>query len=122
MGRKTPPLKNYPSWTEARFWAFLRSAIRKAHVRWPPAQAVMKENRRPVTGKRHKWEHLCAMCNQWTPQKDIEKDHIVPTGSMKSFEEIGGFVERMFVAKEGYRKLCKTCHNKVTHGKEDSEE
>lgn len=122
MGRKTPPCDRYPEWTEARFWAFIRSALRKAHTRWPPACELMKEGRRAVVGKRHKWEHQCSMCEQWVPQKDIEKDHIVPCGSCRTFEEVAQFADRLFSPKDGYRKLCKSCHNEVTHGKKDSEE
>ena len=74
MGRKTPPFDQYPEWTQARFWSFVRSALRQAHIRWPPAQKVMYTDRRTVTGKKHKFEHQCSECHKWFPQKDIEKD------------------------------------------------
>jgi hypothetical protein len=116
MAKKTPPFPKYPDWTEARFWSFVRSALRQAHIKWPPAQNVMKQGRKAVTGKKHKFEHQCTHCKKWFPQKDIEKDHIVEAGSLKCYSDLPGFVERLFVSESGYRKLCKSCHNKVTHG------
>jgi len=50
MGRKTPPHPEYPEWTEARFWTFIRSAVRKAHVKWPPPNNLKRKIRRDVVG------------------------------------------------------------------------
>lgn len=115
MGKKTPPFGAYPTWTEARFWAFVRSALRKAHTNWPPAQEVMRQGRRTVTGKRHKYEHECAECKEWFQEKYIEKDHLVPVGTLKTWEHLPEFVRKLFVSVDGYRKLCKPCHAAVTY-------
>ena len=115
MARKTPPFKYYPLWTTARFWAFIRSALRQAHIKWPPSQAVMRHGRRPkqLPG-RHKFEHQCEVCEQWVPQKEIEKDHRVAVGSLRGYEDLPGFVLRLFVDESGYRKICKPCHKAHT--------
>ena len=115
MGRKTPPCEVYPEWTSARFWGFVRSALRHAHVKWPPAQQVMREGRRAVVGKRHKWEHLCEHCNEWIPQPQIQKDHRIPVGTLTRPEDLPGFVTRLFAPVSAYRKLCKPCHQIVTN-------
>lgn len=117
VARKTPPYEAYPAWTTAKFWGFIRSALRMAHVKWPPAQAVMKSGRRRnTTGKgRHKWEHRCEHCDEWHPQPNIQKDHRIPVGALTCAEELPGFVTRMFVDANGYRKLCKPCHQIVTN-------
>lgn len=115
MARKTPPCSRYPEWSEAKFWSFVRSGLRAQHIKWPPAQNVMKQGRRKVEGKKWKFEHQCEMCKEWFPEREIEKDHITPTGSLKCLEDLAGFVDRMFVSEEGYRKLCKGCHRIVTN-------
>lgn len=114
MAKRTPPFKYYPTWTEARFYSFIRSALRKAHIKWPPAQNVMKQGRKEVKGKKWKYEHQCEICKKWKPQKEIEKDHRVEVGSLKCYNDLPGFVERLFVSEDGYRKVCKDCHKGVT--------
>ena len=112
--KKTPPFAAHTKWSTSRFWSFIRSTLRRAHTRWEPAQNVMRNGRRAVIGKRHKWEHKCEECNQWTPQPQIEKDHRVPVGSLKDYSDLPGFVERLFVSEDGYRKICLDCHQKKT--------
>ena len=122
MAFKTPPFKNYPLWTEARFWSFIRSALRQASSRYPVSYEVMKEGRRPYRGKdkRTKWEHLCARCDKWYKQKDIEKDHIIEAGRLACYDDLPGFVERMFPSIKGYQKLCKPCHKEKTRETKDA--
>ena len=43
MGKKTNPFIHYPAWTEARFWTFVRSALRSAWNRYPVKFEVLKE-------------------------------------------------------------------------------
>jgi hypothetical protein len=62
------------------------------------------------------------MCKGWFPQKEVEVDHIVPVGSLLSFEDIGGFVERLLCELDGFVVLCKQCHKVKTHGLQDKEE
>ena len=75
----------------------------------------MKRGRRTVTGKRHKFEYQCEECKEWFKQKEIERDHIIPTGSLNCHEDLPSFVSKMFVGESGYRKLCKPCHQKKTN-------
>lgn len=42
-------------------------------------------------------------------------DHINPCGTLKSFEDVRGFVERLFCEAEGLRLLCEECHQKQTN-------
>jgi len=114
MGNKTPAWPVYKAWTEARWWAFLRSGFRALHQKWPPSQEFMKKNRKAVEGKRHKFEHQCAVCLTWVPQKDVERDHIVPCGPLRRYEDIPPFVQKLFAGEDGYQKLCKNCHMSKT--------
>jgi len=118
MGRKTPPWPAYPEWTQARYFGFIRSNVRKFHSKWPPFREAKMKGRRDKPEKalgRHKFEHQCSMCNGWFPEKLIQMDHVVPCGSIKCHADIGPFVERMLAPVEGYRKLCNSCHQTVTN-------
>lgn len=103
--------------TEAAFWSFVRSALRKQSMRWKPIQAIKKDNRRAYSGenKRQKWEYQCANCLSWFADKEIEVDHIVECGTLNA-QSAGVFIERLFCEKEGLQLLCTACHKTKTHG------
>lgn len=114
---------NNSTWTSARFWSFVRSSLRRSSSRWGPAFAALKE---AETGKktnassgRLAMHYRCAECGGEFPRKEVEIDHIVSCGSLRCYDDLPGFVQRLFPEKEGFAILCKaTCHNKKTHGKE----
>ena len=66
------------------------------------------------------------MCNTWHIMKNIQVDHIIECGSIKSFEDIGPFLERLLCEKSGFQVLCLDCHRKKTYNynitKENSDE
>ena len=57
----------------------------------------------------------CAECKQWFKKTQMDKDHIVPCGSLLKYDDLPGFVERMFVGVDDYRILCKPCHTVITN-------
>jgi len=114
MGRKTPPWPDYPTWTTARFWSFVRSGFRSKFNVWPPKYECLKAAQRTVEGKRHKNEFQCAICKDWYMQKEVEVDHIIPAGSLNNYDDLVGFVQRLFVPKNGLQVVCKTCHRAKT--------
>jgi len=111
MSKRTPPHPEYPSWTEARFRQFIRSALRAAWSRWPPKYEVLAAAKRTVSGKRHKYEFQCASCKQWFKQKEVQVDHITPVGSDTDWIQ---FIQRLFVGKNKLQVLCSECHNLKT--------
>lgn len=113
---RTPPSKVYPTWSEAKYWAFIRSTLRAGASRWPPKYEVLKEARRPYDGpdKRTKWEFQCAKCKGWFKSTQVSVDHIVPAGSINKFEDVAGFVERLFTGTDGLQVLCDTDHKAKT--------
>lgn len=42
-------------------------------------------------------------------------DHVQECGSLRAFEDLPGFVKRLFVEADGLRVVCKRCHHKKTH-------
>lgn len=109
---RTPPFAAYPAWSEAKFWSFLRSNIRRASSKWPPIYEAKAAARRPneSSNKRLKWEYQCAKCGGWFPDKEVSVDHTVPVGTLKCWEDLPGFCERLFCSSEGLQVLCSTCH------------
>ena len=100
-------------WTEAAFWGWLRSGLRQMSRRWPPLvrQAINAVRRPSQSGnKRLKWEYQCEECHGWFPRKSVEVDHKEPCGSLRSLQDIAGFVERLFCEPDGLRVLCEGCH------------
>lgn len=111
MGRKTPPFEPYPTWTTARFWSFIRSALRQASSRWPPKYETAQKARRAFEGPgRQRWEYQCAKCKEWFPQKQISVDHIKPVGTLKDFDDLPAFVSNLFCSVDNLQILCDQCH------------
>ena len=126
MPRKTPPFPNYPNWTTARFFGFIRSGIREKFNRYPPkyealkaAQVTVRDGNyksgpkkgRPKYVKRYR----CAACDNLFMQKDVQVDHIVPAGRLASFDDLPAFCERMFCSVDGLQVMCKECHKIKTN-------
>ena len=103
------------TWTEARYWQFIRSALRQAYSRYPVKFQVKKEAERTVEGCRHKYEYKCAECSGWFTNKEIQVDHIEPAGKLSSYEDIAGFAERLFCEADGMQVLCLECHQSKTN-------
>ena len=77
---------------------------------------MLKKARRPYGGedKRTKWEYQCNECNNWFKTKDVEVDHIESAGSLKSYDDLAGFCERLFCEEENLQVVCKPCHKQIT--------
>lgn len=123
MGRKTPPFEKYPKWTTARFWTFIRSALRTAWNKYPVKYSVLNNSKRPAEyewyGARNqklnvKWEYQCNHCKDWFMGKQVSVDHIIPVGTLKDYDDLPDFTRRLFVSEEELQILCKECHDKKT--------
>lgn len=112
-----PKPRNNGTMTESAFWSFIRSSIRKASMYWKPLQQCKEEARRisKSSNKRQKWEYQCAECTKWFKNDDVQVDHIIDAGSLKSADDLKGFIERCFVETGGYQVLCKPCHQIKTN-------
>ena len=103
------------TWTEARYWAFIRSALRGAWGRYPVKHQVKLSNRKTVKGKKHHYEYNCVACNDWFPDKEVQVDHIQPAGSLTSYSDLPGFCERLFCESKDLQIMCKPCHQLKTN-------
>jgi 5-methylcytosine-specific restriction endonuclease McrA len=119
---KAPTVKPYNSgqWTQSRYNSFIKSALRKASIKWPPKYEVLKEASvgrkiNVLTGRmaEHK---CCADCKLHFPVKLVSVDHIRPVvDPERGFISWDDVVERMFCEKDGLQVLCKDCHDIKTN-------
>jgi 5-methylcytosine-specific restriction endonuclease McrA len=107
--------------TEAQFWGFIRSNLRLMSRKWAPRRNVLRAARRESQSenKRLKWEFQCKECRKWFPQKNVEVDHTIPAGSLRSFSDLAGFVERLLCEEESLVVLCEQCHHAKTHSSQE---
>ena len=116
MGKRVERTRCGGTWTEARWWNFIRGVQRMGFKKYPAKYQCLAAASRPSLGtdKRTKTEYQCAVCKGWFKKKDIEVDHIVPAGSLTADEHIKGFIMRMFCEVSDLRCLCCLCHKTVT--------
>ena len=98
-------------WTEAAFWGFIRSGLRRMSVRWPPRKQCELAARREYDGpiKRQKFEYQCAICGDWKPRKLMQVDHIKPCGQLLSWDDLPVFTQRLFCEADGLQMVCELC-------------
>ena len=114
MSKRVERTRNGGTWTEARFFGFIRSALRSAFQKWSPKHQA--KNAAKVAYN----TYVCASCDGWFGSKQVQVDHIVPAGRLSQFDDLPGFVERMFCEAEGFQVLCKECHLVKTKGERDA--
>jgi 5-methylcytosine-specific restriction endonuclease McrA len=116
---KPPKTHCNGTWTTARFFGFIRSALRRTWTRWPEQYRARHMARRPYKGKNklQKWEFLCAECNEWFMAKNTQVHHKIECGQLKTFKDIAGFTERLLCPAENLMVLCKKCHKQKHHPK-----
>ena len=102
------------TWTEARYFQFIRTALRGAWTRYPVKHQVLRKAGKPVKGKRHKTEYQCNECKGWFMGKEVQVDHVTPAGSLKEYSDLPKFVETLFCEADNLQVLCKDCHKKKT--------
>jgi hypothetical protein len=117
MGKKTPPYENWDKWTQARFWTFIRSALRNAWNKYPPKFEALKQaeiGRRinKNTGKLAK-HYMCSECGEVFIAKDVVVHHKVDAGMLKTYEDLPLFVKNLFCNVNDLSVVCKPCHKKI---------
>jgi hypothetical protein len=109
MGRTVEKTRNGGQWSEARYFSFIRSALRHAFTKWGPKHEAKRLAKQAYN------QYECAACREVFTNKEVEVDHIEGAGSLKTFDDLPGFVERMFCEVDGFQVLCKPCHQLKTN-------
>lgn len=105
--------RNGNTWSESEFWGKIRSALRKVSMYWKPIQACKQGCKEIYTGinKRQKFAYRCSICNKTVSEKELHIDHKTAVGSLKSSDDLKGFVDRLFVEDSlHYQCSCKSCN------------
>lgn len=129
MTSRVPRTRAGGRWTEARFNAFIKSALRAASRKWPP-KADVKKAARVERGK-----YRCAGYKRKShvvpvslpPPKGKKRrvdnavvDHIVPvidpSDGRTTWDSV---IERLFVEADGLQVLCHDCHTRKTTDERD---
>jgi 5-methylcytosine-specific restriction endonuclease McrA len=114
--KKVDKPRNAGTMSESAFWSFIRSGLRQKSRFWKPITQCKMAARRAYKGplKRQKFEYQCNVCKDWFPDKKINVDHINPAGSLRSAQDLPGFVERLFCEIDNLQCICEKCHNVKT--------
>lgn len=120
---RTPDFAEWPEWSEAKFWAFVRSGLRAKWQRFPARYAALAQAKRAYVGdnRNQKWEYRCCNCEQYFLQKDVAVDHIHPAGTLKTYSDLPAFVQKLFVGLDKLQVLCRECHAKKTKEERNAE-
>ncbi len=112
--------RNSASWTEARYFGFIRSGLRKTSMRWPPIHKVLEINRREYKGRKKnvKWEYHCSHCDGWFMRKEVHVHHSTPCGTLRKFSDLPEFCANLFCEVDGLEVVCAKCHVEEKHGNE----
>lgn len=123
MGRVTPkPWLEFPHiWkTEAAFLSYVRGGIRrslwnKSPIKLEFVKVARKRIVNPVAANRKRfpevWGATCYACGKDFATKDMEVDHLEGGHSLRSLQDVQGFVEGIVcVSREGLGMICKPCH------------
>lgn len=104
-------------WTKTQYFQFIRSALRRAFMRYPAGYKAMEPYTRIVdvlqkNGKIKKQKEVeCQMCKGWFKPSHVQMDHVTPCGSLKGYEDFEPFVSTLFCGTDNLAPLCKeTCH------------
>ena len=108
MPRRVERTRASGTWTEARYFGFIRSALRSAFQKYPVKYHAKRQAM--VEGG-----YECASCSGVFKSGEVHVDHIEPCGSLKTYEDLPAFVERMFCEVDGFQVLCKPCHQDKTN-------
>lgn len=94
----------------------IRSALRNLSRWWKPfAIALKAASHTSYVGRAKRVMYLCASCNKLHGRKSVEVNHIVPAGSLKSYDDLPDFCRRLFVEDVSQLEvLCKECHKEET--------
>lgn len=115
--------RNNNTLSESEYFSKIRSALRKCFQYWQPALKALEKSSRPSQSenKRIKKEYQCNHCKKWYKRADVQIDHIIGCGSLRSYEDIVPFLQRLTIEDpKGFQILCKSCHIKKTKASRSS--
>jgi len=113
-----PFTRNASTMTESQFFSMIRSTLRSKFRYWKPMIIALNASSRPneSSNKRLKKEFQCKICQNWFKRADVQIDHIIPCGSLSSYEDVVPFIQNLTNEDPlSYQVLCKPCHQTKTN-------
>ena len=119
--------------TEAAFFGKIRSMLRKEWRHSQPYRDALRRAKVSFEGTgRRKFSMRCEQCSieyalgeriivgktKQGKDKDAlayQVDHKIDAGTLKTFDDLSGFAERLFCSPDELQVLCWHCHHKKTH-------
>lgn len=115
---KAVKTRNAGTMTEAQFMGRISSVLRRGFMWWIPMKVALENARRPSQSdnKKLKWEFQCAHCKEWFPRKQVNIDHVIPCGTLKTIDDIPALIRNMTPENvDAYQVLCKRHHQEKTN-------
>lgn len=108
--------RNASTETQSMHMSKIRSALRNISRWWKPFSVALKQaSHTTFSGKVKRVVYQCAVCNKLHSRKNVEVNHIIPVGSLKTYSDLPGFCERLFVENiDLLEVVCKECHAGIT--------
>lgn len=97
---------------EVNLKTWLVPKLRRLSYQWPPRNEAKK------LARVSRGLYQCNGCKEIFGPKEVFMDHINPVVPLTGFENLGNYVESLFVYESGWQCLCGPCHDKKTE-KED---
>lgn len=105
--------------TEAKFTAWLQSALRSIWAKHPSKLTLIQSRRialRSAKGARPIWHIQCYHCQKLFKLKEIEVNHKKQCGGLKDLSNRHEFFDNLLLVQpEDLELLCKDCHGIVTY-------
>ncbi len=96
---------------------WLISVLRRASLRYPPANQALQRTKETYYIKSKKGKDLKRV--KWTCEKcgkpnlkssERERDHIIPLVDLSGFKDWNSYIDRYLIDASGYQILCIPCH------------
>lgn len=114
--QRVPREYNGGTYTKAQMFGRIRSVLRQGFRYWAPFKLALDYAEDGKVGRAKAYR--CAACGQRFKRVDVQVDHVEPCGTLRSFDDINGFVRRLLVEFSPgvtHQVLCKGCHQVKTN-------
>ena len=102
------------TWTDSKYYSFIRSALRKAWLKYPNRYKTLNEARLPHKIVRRGKRCYCYECKECGGEhlgSNVVVDHIDKCGKLLDYKDFPLFISNLFCGMEGLQVLCKPCHH-----------
>lgn len=113
---RVPRTRNYGTETDSMHMGKIRAGLRNISRWWKPFQVALRmASEKWNVGGKIRTLYRCCKCERRLVRQSVEVNHIIPVGSLRSYADLPGFCERLFVEDISLLEVvCKECHAEIT--------